>query len=234
VSLTEQVAGNGPGSPPPGEPEPGSARRRGRFRWWWLLPPAALAVPAVVILTVLAATYQPVASGDFYGLSLVPGLPHAKGVRWVNTFGAASGDLFVPPQQGPFTLSASITNTGTHAVTIEGVSLRRPGEPSWPVTQTGPARYYLVKGGAQQPTVRILKNVTLRPGDMMIVGILVRAAAPCAEMNDWTSVDSFLVRERFLSFTHTVPVPFIPEGARVIMRSPGGHPGEPNVLCASQ
>jgi hypothetical protein len=232
VSITEQTSGKGPGGPPPADPETDSAGRRGRFRWWWLLPPAALAVAAIVILTMLAATYQPVASGAFSGLSLVPGLPHGQGVRWVNTFGATDGDLYVPPQRGPFTLSTSITNTGTHAVTIEGVSLLGT-DGHWPVIPIGPARYYLVKGGPGQPALHLLRNVTLRPGDMMVIGIPVRAAAPCARKNDWTSIDSFLVRERFLSFTHTVPVPFSPGGARVILRAPGGHPGDPNVVCAS-
>jgi hypothetical protein len=66
----------------------------------------------------------------------------------------------------------------------------------------------------------------------MVIGIPVRTA-PCASTRIWTTIDSFLVRERFLFFTHTLTMPFTPEGGYLIMHSPGGHQGEPNVVCAS-
>jgi hypothetical protein len=173
----------------------------------------ALAVAAVV-LTVLAATYQPVSYGSWSGLSLVPGMPHAKGVRWVNKFGASGGDFYVPPQQGTFTISASITNDGAHAVIIEGVSLWRADGPGPYIGLPVPARYYLVKGG--QPAVHLLRNVTLRPGDEMVIGI--PCAPPCASTLTWTTIDSFLVRERFRG-SPPLTVPFTPKGGYLIMHS---------------
>ena len=232
MSLTDQEAGNGPGGTPPTAQEPGSARRRGRFRWWWLLPPAALAVAAAIILTALAATYQPIAFRMEMGGNLIPGLPEAKGLRGVNTFGLAHHDLYLPPQRGLFTIDATITNTGTYAVTIEAVMLPRPGGRYWPVSPAGPVRYSLADGGPQLPTVGLLRNVTLGPGDQINIGIPVRSA-PCASKTDWTQIVGFMVRERFLWFTRTVPMPVTEEDGLLIMHTPGGHPGDPNVFCAS-
>jgi hypothetical protein len=226
VSLTEHVAGNGPGSPPPADPETGSARRRGRFRWWWLLPPAGLVVAVLAILTALAATYQPVEYGPASGIGGFPGQPTAKGWRWVNTSGKVTGDLYVPPQKGPFNISFSIVNSGTHAVTIEGISLPREG----PVTPAGPAQYY--PAGSQHPAAHLLRNVALRPGDSIIIGILVRSW-PCASKSAWTTLDTVGVRERFLFFTHTVQMPFSMEDGHLILHAPGGHQGQPDVFCAS-
>lgn len=194
--------------------------------------PGGLVVAVLAILTALAATYQPIAFRMEPGGNLIPGLPEGKGLRGVNNFGLVHRDLYVPPQRGPFTIDATITNTGTYAVTIEAVMLLRPGGRYWPVSPAGPVRYSLAEGGQQQPTVHLLRNVTLGPGDQINVGIPVRSA-PCASKRNWTSIVGFLVRERFLWFTRTVPMPVNPEDGLLIMHTPGGHPGEPNVFCAS-
>ena len=226
MSITEQTSGNGPGGPPPAEQKPGSARRRGRFRWWWLLPPLALVLAAAVILTELAATYQPIVTGDLSGPNMIPGMPRAHGVRWVNQFGAEPGDIYFPPQQGTFTVSASIKNAGTHAVTIESVSL--PNQTAM-LVQAGPVQYAL---GYREKTVpHLLRSVTLRPGDSIYIGIPVRSG-PCGERSGWTSQDSFLVRERFLSFTHTVSLPFTSQGGILILHSLS-HPGGTDAFCVS-
>ena len=228
MSITEQTSGNGPGGPPPAAHKPGSARRRGRFRWWWLLPPVALLVAAAAtVLTMLAATYQPLVPGDVSGPNLIPGLPQAHGARWVNTFGPSLGDLYFPPQQGTFTVSASIRNAGTHAVTIESVSL--PNQTAT-LFQAGPVQYAL---GFREVTVaHVLRSVTLRPGDSIYIGIPVRSG-PCGERSGWTWQDSFLVRERFLSFTHTVSLPFISDGRTLILHSLS-HPGGTDAFCVSR
>jgi len=229
VSLAEQIAGEGPGSgPPPADPETDSARRRRRFRWWWLLPPLALAIAAVTILSTLAATYQPVAFGAVSGANMIVGMQQGTGLRWVNRFGGSTGDIYVPPQRSTFTVSASITNTGTHAVTIESVSLPHYGGRYWPFVPAGPAHYNILRGGPQHP--HILRNVTLRPGDQMEIAFPVRAT-PCREKYGWTDLDHFLVRERFLFFTHTVSLPFIWGGGRLIMHTPQQDPSEQSVVC---
>jgi hypothetical protein len=64
----------------------------------------------------------------------------------------------------------------------------------------------------------------------MNIAFLVRAM-PCGQAG-WTWLDHFLLRERFLFFTHTVSLPFIWDGGRLIMHPPGGHPGDPHVVCA--
>jgi hypothetical protein len=97
-----------------------------------------------------------------FGPYLVPGLPHGKGLRWVNTFAKITGDIYVPPQRNTFTVSASITNTGTHAITIESVSLPRGAGTYYPLVPAGPARYIIVRGGPGYPPAHILRNVTLR------------------------------------------------------------------------
>jgi len=189
-----------------------------------------LVIAAAAILTPLAATYQPVTYTAGSGSDPFPGLPQGKGLRWINSTGLVLGDLYIPPQRGPFTISASITNTGTHAVTIEGISLLRVGGRYWPVAPAGPARYY--RGGSQQTAMHLLKNVTLRPGDLIIIGIPVRTD-PCASKTSWVRVDTFGVRERFLFFTHTVQIPFSTDGGRLLMHTPAGDQGGPDVFCVS-
>jgi hypothetical protein len=232
VSITEQTSGKGPGGPPPADPKADSARRRGRFRWWWLLPPAALAVAIAVILTMLAATYQPIAYGPDSGLGGLPGLPVAKGWRWVNDFGGFTADLYVPPQQGTFPITVSIVNNGTHAVTIESVTLQKVAGTYWPLTPAGPARYWFVQPGSQQPPVHVLKNVTLDPGQTMEIAIPVRTVR-CGHKASWAKLDSFLVTERFLSFRHTVALPFSQQGAHLIVNRPAPHSSGPGAVCAS-
>jgi hypothetical protein len=228
VSITEQASGRGPGGPPPADPKIDSPRRRKRFRWWWLLPPVALLVAAAAtILTMLAATYQPIVTGDVSGPNMIPGMPHAHGARWVNQFGAEPGDIYFPPQQGTFTVSASIKNAGTHAVTIESVSLPNT---TATLVQAGPVQYAL--GFREKTVAHVLRNVTLQPGDSIYIGIPVRSG-PCGDRSGWTSQDSFLVRERFLSFTHTVSLPFTSDGGSLILHSLS-HPGGTDAFCVSQ
>lgn len=45
--------------------------------------------------------------------------------------------------------------------------------------------------------------------------------------------DSARRRERFLWFTRTVPMPVTQEDGLLIMHTPGGHPGDPDVFCTS-
>ena len=78
----------------------------------------------------------------------------------------------------------------------------------------------------------VLRNVTLRPGDSIHIGIPVRTG-PCGERSGWTTQDSFLVRERFLSFTHTVSLPFTPDGGHLILHALS-HPGGTDAFCVSQ
>jgi hypothetical protein len=132
-------------APQPGNGEPpadatGGSRRRG---WSWrrriLLPLGALVAAAVVALAVLAGTYQPVQFGGTGG-GAFPGLPAGTGIRAVNTFGGATGETYVPPQRGVFTLTESIQNTGPRTVTILAVSILSPqdqvsGIAPWPLTR---------------------------------------------------------------------------------------------------
>lgn len=231
MSLTEADLVSGPGEPPSAARGSISARSRWRSRWWWLLVPGVLAVTALVVATVLAATYQPIAYGSDSGIGSFPGLPDGSGLRYVNNFGGLSEDLFIPPQRNTFTIDISIMNTGSRAVIIEGVTLPRLGQGFWPLTPAGPAQYYRAQGAVLQPPVHVLRNVTLGPGQEIIIGIPVRTW-PCAQKHGWTSVPWLYVRERFLVFTHTVSLPFGRQGDHLIMHNPGGHQGEPDIFCA--
>ena len=76
----------------PARDGPGRARRH-PWRRRILLGLGLLLTAAVVVLAVLAGTYQPIRFGDTYGGDF-PGLPHGTGLRSVNTFaGATGGDL---------------------------------------------------------------------------------------------------------------------------------------------
>jgi hypothetical protein len=93
-------------------------------------------------------------------------------------------------------------------VTIEGISAAQPAR--WPVVLAGPAQYY--PAGSQHPTAHLLRNVILRPGNSIVIGIPVRTG-PCAMKDNWTGLKTVGVKERFLFWTHTVQMPFTPEAA---------------------
>lgn len=52
-----------------------------------------------------------------------------------------------------------------------------------------------------------------------------------SEAAPYTGEDVFLVKERFLGFTHTVPIPFVDYGRPVVTNAPGGQSGTPGTFC---
>ena len=76
-----------------------TAKRHGRGRRWTLVVLAALLATVVVVLGVLAGTYQPIQAGGEDGIHF-PGLPTGTGITSVNTFGGDPGELYAPPQLG--------------------------------------------------------------------------------------------------------------------------------------
>jgi hypothetical protein len=125
MTLPEPLTSpSGNGEPPvPGAP----GRVRPAWRRRFLLALGALLAAAVVVLATLAGTYQPVQYGDAGGGTL-PGMPAAKDVQTVNTFGNDQGETYVPPQVGVFTITETIQNTGPQPVTIEAVSILSPAK----------------------------------------------------------------------------------------------------------
>src|SRR5262245_22559215 len=104
-----------------GEPPSADAPVQRRRHPWPHPPPhspfialialGALLAAAVTVLGVLAGTYQPLGFGDQWGIGF-QGLPDGTGVRDVNTFGSQTGQVYVPPQAGVFTVMESIYNNG--------------------------------------------------------------------------------------------------------------------------
>jgi hypothetical protein len=214
-------------APPPGGPR--SSGRGPRRRRWLLGAVGALLVTAVVIAGVLAATYQPVSFGGASG-GAFPGVPTGTGLRSVNDFGAATGDIYVPPQLGSFGLTQSIENTGPLPVTIESVTALPPngaGTPTWPLVAAGPA-LYRPEYGNQPAAGRPVRGLSLQPGQAIQVGIPVRMTYPCVDPSGWTGLDVLYVQERFLTFTHWVAVPL---GIPLIFREP--EPGARSI-CPSR
>lgn len=211
--------GEGVSSPVMARP-PG--RRRSWRRWRWLvLPVLGLVVTAVIVLAVMAGTYQPLVPGGVGGY-LFPGLPGGSGIRYVNTFGDSTGDLYIPPQRGAFTVLVSIRNSGSEAVTIEDVSM---GNSSWPLVPAGQVRYELPSGSASRP----FKDYRL--AGQAVIGIPVRTGSRCFVKNHgWVRFDSVLVTERFLFFTHRVSIPLMHP---LILHAPGGTPRTPGAVCAT-
>ncbi len=201
-------------------------RNRRRLSWW---SPAVLVVLVAGILTGLAARYQPLTPGNASGGSF-PGLPTATGMRWVTKYIPGEPELYVPPQRGTFAFSASMVNSGPFPITIVGIS-QPPGSP---FTPAGPARYLAGPqwGRAEltgHPPRQVLRDVTIRPGEGVTIGIPVRIAY-CAGRTSYVGEDIFLVTEKFLGFTRTIPMPL---GFPAVTDAPGGQQGHPGTYCGS-
>jgi hypothetical protein len=199
--------------------------RRGLL--WW--SPVALIALAAAILALLAASYQPLQPGGAGGGSF-PGLPTGVGIRWVSRYIPNGPELYVPTQRGPFALAGSVVNRGSFPVTIVGVS-QQPGSP---FSATGPPHYLTSAewnlANFTHPARHVLRDVRLAPGQEIMIGIPLRIAY-CADRSSYVGEDVFLVTERFLGFTHTVPMPFVDYGRPVITNAPGGQPGEAGTFC---
>jgi len=205
----------GSGDPPGFGPSP---RSRARIPWrrWAPATLTSLVVAALVVLTVLAWTYQPIPPFSGEGGGSFPGLPAGTGLRVVNTFGTQTGQLYVPPQSGAFTVVEGIQNTGPEAVTIEAVSILGPqqqamirdGAPTYPLIPAGQALGWIETWRSPLPAARPVAGLTLGPGQVIRIGIPVRLSSGCYIKGSWSEVVDFYVKERFLIFTHWVAVPF--------------------------
>jgi hypothetical protein len=164
-----------------GAAEPSLSRRRRPWRRRVLLALGALLAAAVVVLVILAGTYQPVHFGDSYG-GRFAGLPGGTGLRSVNTFGDATGEIYVPEQSGVFSVLPSIFNNGPETVTIEAVSILSPqdqataaqGITPWPLIPAGPVRWafqYPRPGQKGLASGTSAVGVKLPPGQGMVLGI---------------------------------------------------------------
>jgi hypothetical protein len=216
----------------PGERPPPPRRRVLVQRW--ILATLGLACLVLVILAVLASHYQPIEYGSSgNSMEAFPGIPTGKGIRMVNNFGMLHEDFYIPPQRGTFSLYADIRNNGTHAVTIVSVSL----PPGSGLTLNGPVRYStaamdspdLAPGSVSRP---LRHGIALGGGQEMLLGFPVKMWWPCGQSNTWQSLANFNVTMRYLVFTHTVAVPWGSLGDSLIMRWPGGKPGQKGVICA--
>jgi len=176
-----------------------------------------------------AVVYQPVGWG---GLDApFPGMPAGLGIKVVNNFALVGGDYYVPPQHGVFSFGATITNYGSRPVIIETVVTSATPPDNYPVQLAGPVMYTTEVSNLGTPRTYVLRNVTLGAGQTIFIGIPLRTR-PCGQTNGWVIEPAFYVKERFLLFTHTVALPWSTNGAKLIMRDPGGAPGRAGSVCA--
>src|SRR5580698_2543418 len=224
----------GAGGPPLPATIAESPRRR-HCRAWLLAAAVLVLVLAVIgLLLGIAAVYQPLSRG---GLSLdapFPGMPPGVGIKVVNNFALLGGDYYVPPQRGEFSFGLSVRNSGSRPVTIEAVTTSvLPADSTYPVRLAGPVLYTTDMGQPGTPRTHVLRNLTLGPGQTIFIGIPLRMW-PCGQTDGWDTDTAFYMKEHFLFFTHTIAVPWSMNGAKLIMRSPGGTPGDPHTICAPQ
>jgi hypothetical protein len=201
-------------------------RYRRRLLWW---SPVALIASAATILLLIAASYQPLRPGGS-GAASFPGLRTGSGIRWISKYIPMqyAPERYVPPQRRPFALAASVVNTGSFPVTIVGVS-QVPGSP---FSAAGPARYLTnPETNQDHPPRHLLHDITLAPGQGIMIGMPLRIAY-CASRRSFVGEDVFLVTERFLGFTRTVPMPFVNYGRPVITNARGGQPGAAGMFCS--
>jgi hypothetical protein len=167
----------------------------------------------------MAASYQPLQPGNSGGGSF-PGLRTCAGIRWVSQYIPDGPELYVPTQRGSFALAGSVVNRGPFAITIVGVQ-QPPGSP---FSAAGPVRYLTdsewTYANLTHPPRYLLRDITLAPGQAIMVGMPLRIAY-CADRRNYVGDDVFLVTEKFLGFTHVVPMPIF-----------GGHPGSPGTFCS--
>ena len=241
MAVTESRPAPHDGEPPAAD-GPGRTRRH-PWRRRALVAVGALLAAAVVVLAVLAGTYQPIRFGDTYGGDF-PGLPHGTGLRSVNTFADATGEIYVPPQSGAFSVIPSIYNDGPLSVTIEAVSILSPqqqadasrGDAPWPLLPAGPVRWafqYTGPGRPDLPSGRSVAGVSLPSGQGMSLGIPLRLSGVCRDRTGWTGTDVFYVKERFGFFTHWVAIHFQPSLIMHEPSPPNGPGAEPaqDLIC---
>jgi hypothetical protein len=235
MAVTESHARQqGSGEPPvSGSPR---SRRRHPWRRWIILGIGALLAAAVVVLVLLAATYQPVQFAGAGGR--YPGLPTGTGLRVVS-----GQQIYVPPQRGVFTIGETIENTGPQAVTVEAVSILSPQEQASGTTDTepplltpaGPVRWtdQIYRPYQKSPVSgRSVVSVSLPPRQSLILGIPLRMTGSCYTSNAWSATDVFYVKERFLFFTHWVAIKFQPS---LLLHQPS-YPNEAakDLICLSK
>ena len=241
MAVTESRPAPHDGEPPAAD-GPGRTRRH-PWRRRALVAVGALLAAAVVVLAVLVGTYQPIRFGDTYGGDF-PGLPHGTGLRSVNTFAGATGEIYVPPQSGAFSVIPSIYNDGPLSVTIEAVSILSPqqqadasrGDAPWPLLPAGPVRWafqYTGPGRPDLPSGRSVAGVSLPSGQGMSLGIPLRLSGVCRDRTGWTGTDVFYVKERFGFFTHWVAIHFQPSLIMHEPSPPNGPGAEPaqDLIC---
>lgn len=224
-------------------------RRRVSWRRWLAAAAGLVLVAAVAVIWSLAASYQPVQFGGFYGgdpgtAGDFPGLPAGAGQR-VNDFGVEPGDIYVAPRRAAFTIIEGITNSGPRPVTIEAVSILAPGEQQqlfpWPLTNAGRVEWALEEQ-LNPPLPRSVtacsysspcqaSGLSLAPQESVALAIPVRLVDSCYENGGWTGSDAFYVEVRFGPFTHWVQVQ---DGAPYIFKEPEPAGTGPDTVCPAR
>lgn len=199
---------------------------RHRRRWWLLVGLASVVLAAAIITAVaLGAAYQPVGFGDIGG-----GVHGHMITRQVNDHQPMIGQQYLPPQPAASGgVYVSIANNGPLPVTIEAASLNAPSaqgpidRQSEPLRDAGPATYWPATGQRTGPG-RPLAGLVLRPGQHVVVRLPVRTAGCWMPANGYTVMNSFWVTEKFLAWTHVVPIwwtdPTAPSQGAIISHDP--------------
>jgi hypothetical protein len=239
TSLEVPVSAADPDLLPAGSvPEAGApAGNRRRVRKWRVAISvfAVLVAGAAIVLGVLAGTYQPLGlDGVEYGP--VAGMPPWAAVR-VNTFGNETGQLYVGPRTGPFTIEGNVTNTGPEPVTITAATVAESGTSTfpYPLVITGQAKWFTLGGdlpGVLSPgcinRACPLTGLRLQPGVTVAIALPVRFVYSCFESDSATSLTGFQVREQFGPFSHWVTIAF---PTPYLFREPEPS-GAPDVTCS--
>jgi hypothetical protein len=183
------------------EPSTANALRRWLRRFWWTVPAALVAVAAIVIIS-QTAVYQPLVFGGEEGA--VPG-PGGQHIRIINNSEGQTGQYFVPPFISTFGLTFSVTNVGSHTITIEGASVNNPDFPTppWPLTPVGPA---LHEPNVANPLPQRLAGLSIVPNQTITIELKFRFVSECYIQYGWTGFNTVYVRTRYVTFSHTLRI----------------------------
>jgi hypothetical protein len=204
-------------------PVAGAARRLYRS-WWWSVP-LALALTAAVVLVVQAARYQPLVWGGGVGDGY-PGVAGTGNAQRINDAHNQEGQYFVASTVGSFVVSFTITNTGAHAVTIDGARLLPFSFQTLPYSGALSFGALMNVPDAQGAATPVRHGLGVAAGQTVYLALRVTLVSHCTYPDATLGFNTIYLRSHYLGFSHDVTVTL---PTTFLMAEPT--PRQPGAVC---